>query len=191
MTALMACAYGRPNPRDVPEPETPITIELNIPKPPGVMRTESTGGTLPDNSMEQHMGQDQGGEQSRTELRRDLAYAQIQNAFARVFQSIGLDPYPVSAGDKPETLARSLAERIERMRRFVNEVRREQEEFAELIARETGKPLWEAKTEVEAVIGKVTRPYHPQGSAAPGQSSSPDRSRDDKKKSLFDRLFGG
>lgn len=45
------------------------------------------------------------------ELRRDLAYAQIQNAFARVFQSIGLDPYPVSAGDKPETLARSLAER--------------------------------------------------------------------------------
>ena len=26
-----------------PEPETPITIELNIPKPPGVMRTHSTG----------------------------------------------------------------------------------------------------------------------------------------------------
>ena len=39
----MAYAYGRPNLRDVPESETPITIELNIPKPPGVMRTESTG----------------------------------------------------------------------------------------------------------------------------------------------------
>ena len=43
LTALMVYAYGRPNPRDVPEPETPITIELNIPKPPGVMRTDSTG----------------------------------------------------------------------------------------------------------------------------------------------------
>ena len=43
LTALMAYAYGRPNLRDVPEPETPITIELNIPKPPGVRRAESTG----------------------------------------------------------------------------------------------------------------------------------------------------
>ena len=43
LTVLMTYAYGRPNPRDVPEPETPITIELNIPKPPGVMRTDSTG----------------------------------------------------------------------------------------------------------------------------------------------------
>ena len=38
---LMTYAYGRPNLWDVPEPETPITIELNIPKPPGVMRTDS------------------------------------------------------------------------------------------------------------------------------------------------------
>ena len=43
LTALMAYAYGRPNLRDVPEPETPITIELNIPKPPGVMHADSTG----------------------------------------------------------------------------------------------------------------------------------------------------
>jgi hypothetical protein len=40
LTVLMTDAYGRPNPRDVPEPETPITIELNIPKPPGVKRSE-------------------------------------------------------------------------------------------------------------------------------------------------------
>ena len=39
----MTYAYERPNLRDVPEPETPITIELNIPKPPGVICTESTG----------------------------------------------------------------------------------------------------------------------------------------------------
>ncbi len=36
LTVLMTYAYGRSNLRDVPEPETPITIELNIPKPPGV-----------------------------------------------------------------------------------------------------------------------------------------------------------
>ena len=41
------------------------------------------------------------------------------------------------------------------MRRFANQVRKHSETFAELIARETGKPLWEARTEVEAVIGKV------------------------------------
>lgn len=48
-----------------------------------------------------------------------------------------------------------VANRIELMRRFANEVRRRADPFAELIARETGKPLWEARTEVEAVIGKV------------------------------------
>jgi hypothetical protein len=37
MTMLMAYAYGRPKLRDVLEPsETPITIELDIPKPSGV-----------------------------------------------------------------------------------------------------------------------------------------------------------
>ena len=55
----------------------------------------------------------------------------------------------------PNWAARPLAERIERMRRFANEVRKEQEDFADLIARETGKPMWEAHTEVEAVIAKV------------------------------------
>lgn len=50
---------------------------------------------------------------------------------------------------------RPLAQRIEFMRRFANEVRKQADPFAELIARETGKPLWEARTEVEAVIAKV------------------------------------
>lgn len=48
-----------------------------------------------------------------------------------------------------------LGRRTEFMRRFANEVRKQADPFAELIARETGKPLWEAKTEVEAVINKV------------------------------------
>ena len=48
-----------------------------------------------------------------------------------------------------------LAQRIELVRRFANEVRKGHDAFAELSARETGKPLWEAKTEVESVVAKV------------------------------------
>jgi succinylglutamic semialdehyde dehydrogenase len=55
----------------------------------------------------------------------------------------------------PQWAAQPLATRIELLRRFVNEVRKEQDAFAELIARETGKPLWEARTEVESVMAKV------------------------------------
>jgi succinylglutamic semialdehyde dehydrogenase len=51
--------------------------------------------------------------------------------------------------------ARPLAVRIETLRRFANGVRRALDEFADLIARETGKPLWEARTEAEAVVAKV------------------------------------
>lgn len=55
----------------------------------------------------------------------------------------------------PQWAAQPLATRIELMRRFANEVRKEQDAFAELLSRETGKPLWEARGEVESVIGKV------------------------------------
>ena len=44
------------------------------------------------------------------ELRRDLAYAQIQNAFARIFKSMGLDPYPAEA-KTPARLAEAIEER--------------------------------------------------------------------------------
>ncbi|HUG45850.1 MAG TPA: succinylglutamate-semialdehyde dehydrogenase [Sphingomicrobium sp.] len=49
----------------------------------------------------------------------------------------------------------SAAYRMEALRRFANVVRKKDEEFATLIARETGKPFWECKTEVSAVVGKV------------------------------------
>ena len=55
----------------------------------------------------------------------------------------------------PNWAAQPLANRIELMRRFANEVRKENDAFARLIASETGKPLWEARTEVESVINKV------------------------------------
>ncbi|HSF12901.1 MAG TPA: succinylglutamate-semialdehyde dehydrogenase [Erythrobacter sp.] len=51
--------------------------------------------------------------------------------------------------------ARPLTERIEILRGFANEARRQTEPLAELIAREAGKPLWEARTEVDAVVNKV------------------------------------
>ncbi len=55
----------------------------------------------------------------------------------------------------PAWAAQPLATRIELVRRFANEVRKVSDKLAELISKETGKPLWESRTEVEAVINKV------------------------------------
>jgi succinylglutamic semialdehyde dehydrogenase len=49
----------------------------------------------------------------------------------------------------------SVSYRSEALRRFANVVRKRKQEFATLIARETGKPFWEAQTEVAAVVNKV------------------------------------
>lgn len=54
-----------------------------------------------------------------------------------------------------EWASRPLANRTETLRRYVNIVRGKSEKLADLIARETGKPLWEARTEVESVMLKV------------------------------------
>ena len=61
----------------------------------------------------------------------------------------------VARGAWAEWAARPLTYRIETLRRVANVVRARAEPFADLIARETGKPLWEARTEVEAVVAKV------------------------------------
>ena len=55
----------------------------------------------------------------------------------------------------PSWAAHSHAYRIEAVLRFANVVRKREQEFAELISRETGKPFWEARTEVGAVVNKV------------------------------------
>jgi succinylglutamic semialdehyde dehydrogenase len=55
----------------------------------------------------------------------------------------------------PGWAARPLAERIEALRAFANEVRRQGDALAELIAREAGKPLWESRNEIDAVVNKV------------------------------------
>src|SRR4051794_39856189 len=54
-----------------------------------------------------------------------------------------------------EWAGRSVAYRSETLRRFANVVRSNADGFADLIARETGKPLWEAATEVQSVVNKV------------------------------------
>lgn len=54
-----------------------------------------------------------------------------------------------------EWAARPLAYRVETLRRFANVVRQKAGAFVDVLARETGKPLWEARTEVDTVIAKV------------------------------------
>ncbi|MEY2943279.1 MAG: hypothetical protein RLY97_1293 [Pseudomonadota bacterium] len=55
----------------------------------------------------------------------------------------------------PNWAAQSLANRTELMRRFVNELRKESDNLARTIARETGKPLWDAINEVDSVLARV------------------------------------
>ncbi len=55
----------------------------------------------------------------------------------------------------PAWAAQPLSTRIELVRRFANEVRKEADKLATTIARETGKPMWESRAEVESVINKV------------------------------------
>lgn len=55
----------------------------------------------------------------------------------------------------PRWAAQPIAYRIETLRRFVNVVRRHEDALTDLIARETGKPLWDARAEVAAVMARV------------------------------------
>ncbi|PNU04698.1 succinylglutamate-semialdehyde dehydrogenase [Novosphingobium guangzhouense] len=55
----------------------------------------------------------------------------------------------------PSWAAQPLSTRMELLRRFANEVRKDAEALATCIAREVGKPMWEARAEVDSVIAKV------------------------------------
>ncbi len=55
----------------------------------------------------------------------------------------------------PEWASKPLTYRTEMMRRFANQVKAERDILADLISRETGKPLWESRTEVESVVERV------------------------------------
>ncbi len=51
--------------------------------------------------------------------------------------------------------ARPVTYRIETLRRFANTARARHEALSDVIAREVGKPLWEARAEVDAVVAVV------------------------------------
>ncbi len=55
----------------------------------------------------------------------------------------------------PKWAALPVTKRIEAVRRYANHIRGQAEELAELISRETGKPIWESRTEVESVVKKI------------------------------------
>jgi succinylglutamic semialdehyde dehydrogenase len=55
----------------------------------------------------------------------------------------------------PAWAAQPLSTRMELLRRFANEVLKVSDKLATTIARETGKPMWEARGEVESVVSKV------------------------------------
>lgn len=55
----------------------------------------------------------------------------------------------------PTWAAMPLKKRIEMVRRYANRIRAQAEELAELISRETGKPIWESRTEAESVVKKI------------------------------------
>ncbi|MGB7405951.1 MAG: succinylglutamate-semialdehyde dehydrogenase, partial [Pacificimonas sp.] len=56
---------------------------------------------------------------------------------------------------QPAWEATPIAERRELLQRYQNAVRDRADDLARMIARETGKPFWETKTEVAATMGKV------------------------------------
>ncbi len=55
----------------------------------------------------------------------------------------------------PDWLALPFVKRVDILKRFGERLKAQPEELATLIARETGKPLWEARTEAESVAAKV------------------------------------
>lgn len=56
---------------------------------------------------------------------------------------------------QPAWEALRLKQRVEILRKFQNAIRDHGEDLATMIAKETGKPFWETRTEVQSVIGKV------------------------------------
>ena len=80
--------------------------------------------------------------------------------------STGADVWRAPMGDVDEIVARArrawpawaaqpLATRMELVRRFANELRKETDALVTLIAQETGKPAWDARAEVEGVTAFV------------------------------------
>jgi succinylglutamic semialdehyde dehydrogenase len=79
-------------------------------------------------------------------------------------ESLGAFPFAAESVEHAAAAARrawpawrdaSPDARAAALRRFADSLRSEQERFATAIAREVGKPLWEARTEVQAMLAKI------------------------------------
>ena len=57
--------------------------------------------------------------------------------------------------EAPVWSARPESERLGFLRAYEERLRADRQRFADLLSRETGKPRWEAQTELDAMIGKV------------------------------------
>lgn len=57
---------------------------------------------------------------------------------------------------QPGWAAQPLGERVKVLRAFADELKNHLPQLAETISKEVGKPLWEAKTEVQAMVQKVS-----------------------------------
>jgi succinylglutamic semialdehyde dehydrogenase len=55
----------------------------------------------------------------------------------------------------PAWRRKSLSERAELLKKYQSILKRREDELAEILAREVGKPLWESKTEVATMVNKV------------------------------------
>ncbi|WP_372761692.1 succinylglutamate-semialdehyde dehydrogenase [Pseudoalteromonas sp.] len=86
-----------------------------------------------------------------------------------VWQGNGASAAQVDAAIKAARAAQlgwadtALEQRIAVLENFAAQLKQHSEEFAVIIAQETGKPLWETRTEVGAMTGKVAisiRAYH-------------------------------
>lgn len=55
----------------------------------------------------------------------------------------------------PEWSSKSIEERIAFLNRYEEQLKKNKDILALAISKETGKPLWESKTEVDAMIGKI------------------------------------
>ena len=108
----------------------------------------------------------------RTDTKRNPNRQRIKQVTVPIGEIVSFEPatgaelWRGKVGDVDECVARARrawpawaaqphSTRIELIRRFANEVRKEADKLATMIARETGKPMWEARGEVESVVARV------------------------------------
>ena len=86
-----------------------------------------------------------------------LSPADLQDEIGKVSYSYAsVDQSVAAAQDAFKSWKKtSLQERVEYLKKYQSAIKKRELQIAEMIAREIGKPLWEAKTEVSSMVSKV------------------------------------